>query len=154
MVNAAIIEALSIAELPEIEWLHGDDLCDCTFQRVGMWKNPYLAETLEIRLCCIWAKLAEQYPDLVRSIPAYRDENKGEWITNPWEWNGESEMPKALWYRHLARKLDRPLSEIRAEYADKDELRPKGSKKPDAVPFVLLIGGQEVALDLRKLRLR
>lgn len=124
--SPAVLEALSVGSLPDVDWDHQDDLCDCTFQRVGMWKNPYLAETLEIRLCCVWARLAEQYPDAVRTIPGYFNENTQEWITTPWAWDGEAEMPKAIWYRHLARKLNRPLAEIRAEYADRDELRPKG----------------------------
>ena len=46
----AIAEALAIASIPEIQWKHGDDLCDCTFQRIGFWTNPYLAKTLQVRL--------------------------------------------------------------------------------------------------------
>lgn len=144
--SPAIIHALSIGSLPDVEWLHGDDLCDCTFQRVGMWKNPYLAETLEIRLCCIWAKLAEQYPDSVRTIPGFFNENTQEWITQPMAWNGETEMPKHLWYRQLARKQNRPLADVRAEYASKDELRPKG-KPIREIKFVLLQGTEEFWID-------
>ena len=154
MISPAIIEALSIAELPEVQWSNQDDLCSCVYQRIGMWKNPYLAETHEIRLCCIWAKLGEQYPDFVRTIPGYFDENRKEWITEPKDWNGETEMPKAIWFRHLARKLDRPIEDIRAEYADKDELRPKGTPKPEPLPFILVINGEEIVLDLRKVRFR
>ena len=154
MISPAILEALAIAELPEVHWLHGDDLCDCTFQRIGMWKNPYLAATQEIRLCCVWAELGKQYPDLVRTIPGYFNENSQRWETNPWDWNGEVEMPKALWYRQLARQLARSVADIRAEYADKDELRPKGAPHPEPIPFILLIDGQELALDLRKMRFR
>ncbi len=124
---AAVLEALSIGSLPDVVWQHGDDLCDCIFQRIGMWKNPYLAETLEIRLCCIWAKIAEQYPEFVRTIPGYFDDNTDTWFTEPMAWDAEHDMPKAIWYRHLARTLNRPLAEIRAEYADKDDLRPKGT---------------------------
>ena len=152
--SPAIIEALAIGSLPDVEWKHGDDLCDCVFQRIGMWKNPYLSTTQEIRLCCVWAKLGEQYPDLVRMTPGYFNENTQRYETEPWEWNGEAEMPKALWYRQLARKLDRPLADIRAEYSAKDELRPKGHVKPEPIPFILLMGGQEVMLDLAKVRFR
>lgn len=143
--SPAILQALSIGNLPDMEWNNQDDLCNCIYQRVGMWKNPYLAETLEVRLCCVWGKLAEQYPDAVRTIPGYFNENSQEWMTQPIAWDGESEMPKAIWYRHLARKFDRPLSEIRAEYADKDELRPKGTPRPERreIPFLLMQGGQE-----------
>lgn len=152
MLSPAVLEALSIGNLPGVAWSNQDDQCDCVYQRIGMWKNPYLAETLEIRLCCIWAKLAEQYPEFVRTIPGYFDENTKRWITEPLEWNGQAEMPKAIWYRHLARKEGRPLSDIRQEYSQKDEQRPKGSGEP--IPFILVIGGREIALDLRRLRWR
>ena len=148
--SPAILQALSIGSLPGMEWSNQDDLCDCTYQRVGMWKNPYLAETLEIRLCCVWAKLAEQYPDAVRTIPGYFDPNRQEWITEPWTWDGEAEMPKAIWYRHLARKLDRPLAEIRAEYADKDHLRPKG--RGQSKPLWVEIRGEWRCINLASRR--
>ena len=150
--SPAVIEALSVGNLPDIQWNDLDDLCDCVYQRVGWWKNPYLAETLEIRFCCVWAEFYKQYPQHVRFIPGYWDPNHKEWLTEPMEWNGESAMPKSLWYRHLARKLNRPLAETRAEYVDKDELRPKGSKRPEPIPFILLAGSQEITLDLRKVR--
>jgi len=141
----AILEALAVGSLPDVQWQHDDDLCDCTYQRIGMWKNPYLAETLEIRLCCIWAELAKQYPDMVRTIPGYYNENTKEWQTTPWEWDGESEMPRAIWYRHLAAKQDRPVAEIRAEYADKDYLRPRGSSR---IPFFVYDKGDWVLVQL------
>lgn len=146
--SPGLLEALSISELPDVQWLNEDDLCDCTFQRIGMWKNPYLAETLEIRLCCVWAELAKQYPDFVRTIPGYWDDNNKEWITQPWDWNGESAMPKALWLRQLARKQDRPLSEIREEYADLDHLRPKGEVRPERHPFIVKALGTWVEIAL------
>lgn len=152
--SPAVIEALSIGNLPEIEWNDQDDLCDCLYQRVGWWKNVYLAETLEIRFCCIWEEFYKQFPQHVRKIPGYWNPNTKEWLTEPQEWNGETEMPKAIWYRHLARKFGRPLADIRAEYQDKDELRPKGEKREEPLPFIFVLGGQEVLLDMRKLRLR
>lgn len=148
--SPAILEALSIGSLPDVEWQHDDDLCDCTFQRVGMWKNPYLAETLEIRLCCVWAKLAEQFPEAVRTIPGYFNPDTQQWLTNPWDWNGEAEMPKAIWYRHLARKLNRPLSEIRAEYAEKDHLRPRG--RGESRPLWVELAGEWRCINLASRR--
>ena len=146
--SPALLEALSIASLPDVQWLHEDDLCDCTFQRIGMWKNPYLAETLEIRLCCVWAELARQYPDFVRTIPGYWNENEQRWDTEPQEWNGEAEMPKAIWYRHLARRLDRTVADVRAEYADKDHLRPRGAPRREPISFFLPYEGDWIEVDV------
>lgn len=154
MHSSAVIEALAIGSLPDVQWSIGDDLCDCIYQRIGMWTNPYLAVTHEIRLCCAWAKLYEMFPETVRTIPAFWDYNNNEWITEVAEWNGEAEMPKALWYRQLARKTGRSLADIRAEYAEKDELRPKGYRRPEPVPFVLLIDGRELVMDLRSVHFR
>ena len=139
--STAIVEALTIGSLPGVQWNHEDDLCDCTFQRVGMWKNPYMAETLEVRMCCIWAELYKQFPDFVRRIPGYFNDNTKEWETDPWEWDGEAQMSPAIWYRHLAAKENRPVGEIRAEYAAKDP--PRGRPR---VPFFLPLGGNEWAL--------
>ena len=141
--SPGVIEALSIAALPDVQWTHEDDLCDCTFQRIGMWKNPYMMETLEVRMCCIWAELYKQFPDFVRVIPGYYNDNTKEWETKPWEWDGEIQMAKATWYRHLARKENRSVAEVRAEYAEKDHLRPRGHPR---VPFYLPLGGDEWAL--------
>lgn len=153
--SPAIVEALSIGQLPDVRWKSHDDLCDCVYQRIGMWTNPYLGETLEVRMCCIWGELYKQYPQFVRLVPAFLDYgHNDEWITEPAEWNGEDEMPKALWYRQLARKQGRSVESIRAEYSEKDELRPKGQKIPEPVPFILLIDGQEFSIDLRKIRFR
>ena len=115
--------------IPEIEWKHGDDLCDCTFQRIGMWKNPYLAETLEVRMCCIWAELYKQFPQFVRTIPGYFDDNAGEWITEPMEWNGETEMPRALHFRQVSRKLGVSLDEAREHFPTP----PAGKPRKDPV---------------------
>lgn len=101
-------------EIPEIEWTHGDDLCDCTFQRIGQWTNPYLGRTLRVRFCCIWAELHKQYPQFVQEIPAYCDLNTGQFDSRPAEWDSEdSDMPRALWHRHMAVKLGLPLADIR-----------------------------------------
>lgn len=97
----ALLQAVEILESASV-WEHGDDLCDCTFQRIGNWYNPYLGEMLEVRLCCIWAEIYKQYPQFVRIFS-----------TDPAEWNGESDMPKALWYRQQAKVRGVPLAEVR-----------------------------------------
>ena len=150
VLSPAIVEALAIGELPDVIWRDHDDLCDCEFQRVCQWTNPYIGSTHEVRLCCMWAKLYEMFPAYVRNIPAWFDINWQEWNTVPMDWNGEDEMPKAIWYRHLARKYGRSVADIRAEYAEKDDLRPKGREiKP--IPFVVLIGGEEIVIDFGRL---
>tara|TARA_R100000306_G_C4378391_1_gene143035 strand:- start:3650 stop:4051 length:402 start_codon:yes stop_codon:yes gene_type:complete len=112
-------------EIPEIRWEHGDDLCDCTFQRIGYWTNPYLARTLKIRLCCTWKVLAEQNPEiaaLIQEIPAYDDANRARWISEPAAWDSQDHnMPRALWHRQLSIQQDKPLEQVRREY---DHLEP------------------------------
>lgn len=119
MVNhfEAAVAASAFAQLPEIRWVHGDDLCDCTFQRIGEWTNPYLARTLRIRFCCVWERLAEQHPDLFQYIPAFYDENRDEFVTVPQEWNAEdADMPRALWYRQIQALTGESLDAIRARH--------------------------------------
>ena len=144
--SPGIVEALSIGSLPDVQWKMHDDLCDCVYQRIGMWTNPYLAETLEVRMCCIWAKLYEQFPDQVRTIPAFWNYNQEEWVTEPMEWNAETPMPRSIWYRQLARQQGRTVAEVRAEYASREP--PQGRVKPDPVPFLVQFGGEWVAIDL------
>lgn len=124
-----LIETMGV--LPEAVWLHGDDACDCTFQRIGMWKNPYLGETLEVRMCCIWAELYKLFPQHVRSTPAYLT-GDDEWVEGQRAWDGEHDMPRALWYRQLARETGQPLEAIRAEYAAYPS--PSGSPRPPSPP--------------------
>ena len=147
--SPAVVEALAIGSLPEIQWKPQDDLCDCTYQRIGLWTNPYLAETLEVRMCCIWAELYKQFPEFVRTVPAFYDYNADEWVTEPMEWNGEDEMPKAIWYRHLARKHGRAVAEIRAEFSGRDSERPKGAPVKGPAPFFLPFGGEWLEVDFR-----
>lgn len=123
-----VVAALLGGQLEGIEWEHDDDLCDCTYQRIGFWTNPYLGETLKYRFCCIWAKFAEMFPDFVQVIPAYFDGNSRRYIEGCAPWDGESDMPRAIWYRQLAHQQGRSLTEIRAEYADLEP--PKGVKRP------------------------
>lgn len=99
------------------DWQHGDDLCDCVYQRIGSWDNPYLGVRHEIRLCCAWDKLRAMFPD------CFRDLVTGQ----PQQWNGAVEMPRYLWYRQLAIQQGRSLPEIRSEY--EHEKPPKGVRR-------------------------
>ncbi len=147
-VQADVLEAVFAGTFPANFWNCQDDLCDCTYQRIGMWTNPYMAETLEVRLCCIWAEFQKQYPQFVRVTPAYLDGNKQEWVPEPMEWNGEAEMPKAIWYRQLAREQGREVADVRAEYAGKDHLRPKGTPKREKQPFLVWAAGEWMTIGL------
>lgn len=131
-VTADDITALLVGAVPGVDWKHNDDLCDCVYQRVCQWTNPYIGQTHEIRLCCAWAKMQELFPEAVRDIPAWFDFNANEWVAEPQEWNGEDAMPRAIWYRQLAAKEGRPLSEIREDYADQDPPQgvPTASPRP------------------------
>lgn len=125
--EADVRSALAFDGLPEF-WDVNDDACDCMYVRIGMWTNPYLGETLEVRMCCIWADIYKQYPDFVRVTPAFKHYGINKWVPEIAEWNGEADMPRALWYRQLARQQDRPLPAIRADYADREP--PKGKPRP------------------------
>ena len=121
-----MLEALLLTgQIPEIRWEQDDDLCDCAFQRIGWWTNPYIARTMEIRLCCIWKILIEQNPEiagLVRDIPAYDDYHENRWVSEPAAWNSTGhDMPRALWYRQLSVQENKPLEQVRREY---DHLEP------------------------------
>jgi len=126
-VKTKALDILLAASIPGIEWVHGDDLCDCTFQRIGEWSNPYIAQTLRVRFCCIWEELFKQYPQFVQRIPAYFDGNAERFVSEPWDWNGDYDMPRALWHRHLAAKTGKVLPEIREEY--RDQTPPKAVPK-------------------------
>lgn len=114
---------------PEEFWDVQDDKCDCTYQRIGMWTNPYLAETLEVRMCCIWAELYKLFPDKVRVTPAFLDYNRNEWSPELREWDGEGDMPESMWFRQLAKKHGKTVSEIRQEYKERMDEKPKGVKR-------------------------
>jgi hypothetical protein len=138
--SPAVVEALAISGLPEKQWRVHDDLCDCVYQRIGMWTNPYLAETLEVRQCCIWAELYKMFPHLVRTIPAFWDYNADEWVTEPAEWNGEDDMPQSMWHRQLARKLNISVPEARELNAK----APKGKPRYPKPKFYLPLDGEYV----------
>jgi len=149
-VESDILAALFAGTFPDTFWDCQDDLCDCTYQRIGMWTNPYIAETLEVRMCCIWAEIYRMFPQFVRVTPAYLDGNTKGWVTEPADWNGEAEMPKAIWYRQLARKQGRLVQDIRTEYSARDELRPRGRSK--SVPLFVCFGGEWRAINLASRR--
>ena len=118
--------ALALAELPDVTWCDGDDQCDCIFQRIGEWTNPYLGGTLQVRLCCIWAKLYEEFPEFVRVIPASFDGNRHKWVREPQPWDSEEmDMPVSLWYRQLAAQTGKSIADIRLEYRNRIAERPK-----------------------------
>lgn len=135
----ALLETLRFSSLleslPEVHWLQGDDLCDCTFQRIGDWTNPYLGQTLRVRLCCIWEEIYQQYPQYVERIPAYYDSNRHKWVREPQEWDSdEADMPLPIWYRQIAARTGKTLEQVRREYRGREKERPKrlprGTKRP------------------------
>ena len=150
VLERAVLDALQAGAFPDIVWNHEDDKCDCVYQRIGFWTNPYLAETLEVRMCCIWADLYKSYPDFVRTIPAYWNQNAKAWEAEAQPWNGEADMPKSIWYRQLARQQGRSVADIRAEYQDRDDERPRGKQKSQPCPFLLKWAGDWIEVDIAK----
>lgn len=121
-----VLAALSAATIPDTLWIVGDDLCDCTFQRIAEWTNPYIGATKRVRLCCIWAELERAYPQHVQEIPAYYDENRHRYVTEPRAWDSEEmPMPVSFWHRQLARQTGKTLAQIREEYAGREHERPQ-----------------------------
>lgn len=121
------------AQIPDVVWVHDDDLCDCTFQRIGDWTNPYIGRTLRVRFCCIWEEIYKQFPEFVQQIPAFNDyrEGPGRFELLPREWDSHDHaMPRAIWYRQLQTLTGRSLAEIRVEYADQEP--------PQAKPLIWL----------------
>lgn len=128
---ADVVAAMGV--MPETVWLHGDDACDCTFQRIGLWKNPYLGTTLEVRMCCIWEELYKLFPQHVRKTPGYLTE-ENEWLPGAREWDGEADMPRALWYRQIARRTGKPIADVRSEYGHLTP--PQGIPRDPAEPGI------------------
>ena len=125
-VLAQLSAALSVGNVPDIHWLHGDDLCDCTFQRIGDWTNSYLGKTLRVRLCCIWAEIYKMFPQFVQDIDASYDYNYHQWVTEPQPWDSpDADMPPYLWYRQLAQQQGRSVADIRDEYSSRLDERPR-----------------------------
>jgi len=121
-------EQIHGGEVPEIRWQHGDDLCDCVFQRIGDWANPYIGRTLRVRMCCIWKELYKEFPQYVQEIPAYYNENTELYEEEPWEWNGDFDMPRALWHRQLAYMTGLDIPEVREKF--ENETPPKAVPRP------------------------
>ncbi len=115
-------------EVPEFRWTNQDDECNCVFQRIGDWTNPYIGRTLRVRMCCIWSDLYKQYPQFVQEIPGYWNANEQRFEEEPMEWNGEFDMPESIWFRHLAVTTGRDLDDVRENF--KDLPVPKGVKRP------------------------
>ena len=143
--SPALVEALVIGQLPDVRWKAQDDLCDCVYQRVSFHTNPYLAETLEVRLCCLMGELYKQYPQFVRLVPAFMDYgHDDEWVTEPAKWNGEQDMPLALWHRQLARTRNITVAEARALNLP----APKGKPRKPLPHLFLRAGGEWCELEL------
>ena len=117
--------------MPEFIWTHGDDLCDCTFQRIGEWTNPYLARTRRVRVCCLEDRMLEGNEDLVQDIPGFFNDNNGLFETEPWVWNGEDDMPEHLFMRQTAIIQGLSLDETRVKFEGVEP--PKGIPRPKVI---------------------
>ena len=127
---------LLTGQIPEINWDNIDDNCDCTYQRIGWWTNPYIGKTLELRLCCMWKVLIEKNPEMqafFREIPAFHNYNTDTYETEPHDWNGEDDMPRAIWYRQIASRTGRDLEQIRHDY---DHLQPPRGTKAKLLQYL------------------
>lgn len=125
-VAQAIAILAAVKGIPGTHWALGDDACDCTFQQVSEWSNPYIAQTLRVRWCCILEELFKMFPQHVTRIDAYYDHNRDKYVAEPREWDScEMDMPVYLWFRQLAKKQGRTLEQIRQEYGDRKAERPK-----------------------------
>ena len=122
-------------EMPEVTWTHGDDLCNCTFQRIGDWSNPYIARTRRVRVCCLENRMLENNEDLVQDIPGYFNENTGEFETEPWVWNGEDDMPEHLFMRQTAIIQGLSLDETRVKF--------EGVEPPKGIPRLKVVEKRE-----------
>lgn len=101
----ALEQALAIVESQELErqsWNVNDDLCDCVYQRTCSWYNPYIGETYEVRICCLYAEFEKAWPQFFRRFKS-----------EPAAWNGESDMPKSIFVRQLANIEDCSVAEAR-----------------------------------------
>ena len=126
-IDAVLREAIA-GEIPGVQWLQGDDGCDCLYERIGAWTNPYLGQTHQIRLCCAWDAIAKAIPGVeaaVQTLPFYYDNNRIDPQTHQ-EWDSEEmDMPLGLWYRQLAVKTGMPVAAIRQEYQRRQDERPR-----------------------------
>lgn len=130
----SVLNPLPRTLLPEQIWEIHDDECDCTFQRIGFWTNPYMGETMRVRLCCVWAEMEKTWPEFFQHTHAAWDYNKDEWSVATQTWDGETQMERAVWYRQLANEQGLPLDVIREKY--RLEEPPAGRQQPKEEPQV------------------
>ena len=135
-------QSLHPTEMPEFTWTHGDDLCDCTFQRIGEWTNPYLARTRRVRVCCLEDRMLEGNEDLVQDIPGFFNDNTGLLETEPWVWDGEDDMPEHLFMRQTAIIQGLSLDETRVKFEGVEP--PKGIPRPKVVDKGKIMSEHEV----------
>ena len=128
--------------MPEFIWTHGDDLCDCTFQRIGEWTNPYLARTRRVRVCCLEDRMLEDNEDLVQDIPGFFNDDTGLFEMEPWVWNGEDDMPEHLFMRQTAIIQGLSLDETRVKFEGVEP--PKGIPRPKVVEKRKIMSEHEV----------
>ena len=122
--------------MPEFIWTHGDDLCDCTFQRIGEWTNPYLARTRRVRVCCLEDRMLEDNEDLVQDIPGFFNDDTGLFETEPWVWNGEDDMPEHLFMRQTAIIQGLSLDETRVKF--------EGVEPPKGIPRLKVVEERKI----------
>ena len=138
-INPGLTEALAsvaaVASIPEAQWTAGgDDLCDCMLQQIWEVTNPYSAQTVRVRLCCLLAAVEARFPEFspfIQHISAWYDVNRHKLQTASLDWDSpKMAMPTSLWYRQIAHRTGRPLAEVRAEYAKRKHERPqKGQRR-------------------------
>ena len=131
----ALEQAIEIIQAQET-WDVNDDLCDCTYQRIGYWNNPYIGETMEVRLCCVWAEIEKQYPQFFRRRQI-----------EPAEWNGEADMPRSIYHRQISKLFGVSVSDARDMAAGLEP--PKGQPKQEPRILWLPYQGDWLPLELR-----
>ena len=122
----ALEQALQIIQSQDT-WNAEDDLCDCVYQRIGYWNNPYIGETLEVRLCCVWAEIEKAYPQFFRRTQI-----------EPAEWNGEADMPRSIYHRQIANIEGITVTGARQIAGDP----PKGTPRKPKPVFLLPWSGE------------
>ena len=115
------------ADIPEVRWTNQDDLCDCTFQRIGEWTNPYIGQTMRVRFCCVWEEFERMWPQHFERIDAGYDHNAKSYVHEPMEWNGEDDMPRSIWYRQIQKITGQSLDQVRNQYGTQEPPRGYGS---------------------------
>lgn len=128
----ALEQAIEIIQAQET-WDVNDDLCDCTYQRAGYWNNPYIGETYEVRLCCLFAEFEKQWPQFFKRTQI-----------EPAEWNGEADMPASIYHRQLSKAFGVSVSEARLMANEP----PKGKPHQSKPTFYLPWGGEYMEVRL------